>query len=182
MNRIGERVKRVREHKGLQLNDLAKRVGISPSALSQIEKAKTFPSIITLKLIADNLQTTVGELIGENESLFNNPVFRKDENLFVERNDSGTEVFIVSQHDVSKQLETFILKFAVNSDSIDLFNNHSDQIFGYLLSGEIQFEIDNKSFVVLPGDTIYFNGKRNFRIQNIFNGTSQLLCTAIASK
>ncbi|MBV5343778.1 helix-turn-helix transcriptional regulator, partial [bacterium] len=62
MNRIGERVKRIREHKGLQLNDLAKRVGISPSALSQIEKAKTFPSIITLKLIADNLQTTVGEL------------------------------------------------------------------------------------------------------------------------
>jgi transcriptional regulator with XRE-family HTH domain len=182
MNRIGERVKRVREHKGLQLNDLAKRVGISPSALSQIEKAKTFPSIITLKLIADNLQTTVGELIGENESLFNNPVFRKDENLFVERNDSGTEIFIVSQHDVSKQLETFILKFGINSDSIDLFNNHNDQIFGYLLSGEIQFEIDNKSFVVLPGDTIYFNGKRNFRIQNIFNGTSQLLCTAMASK
>lgn len=182
MNRIGERIKRIREHKGLQLNDLAKRAGISPSALSQIEKAKTFPSIITLKQIADNLQTTVGELIGENESLFNNPVFRKEENLFVERNDSGTEVYIVSQHDVSKQMETFLLKFQENSDSLGLFNQHSGQIFGFLLSGEIQFEIDNKSFVVLAGDTIYFNGKRNFRLQNIFNGESSLLCTSIASK
>jgi len=182
MNQIGERVKRIREHKGLQLNDLAKRVGISSSALSQIEKAKTFPSIITLKLIADNLQTTVGELIGENESLFNNPVFRKDENLFVERNQSGTEVFIVSQHDVSKQMETFLLKFAINSDSLEIFNQHKGQIFGYLLSGELQFEIDNKSFVVQPGDSIYFNGKRNFRILNIFNGASELLCTAITSK
>lgn len=182
MNRIGERIKRIREHKGLQLNDLAKRVGVSPSALSQIEKAKTFPSIITLKQIADNLQTTVGELIGENESLFNNPVFRKEENLFVERNDSGTEVYIVSQHDVSKQMETFILKFYENSDSLELFKHHNSQIFGYLLSGEIQFEIDNKSYVVLPGDTIYFNGKRNFRIQNIVKGESTLLCTAITSK
>ncbi len=182
MNRIGERIKRMREHKGMQLNDLAKRVGVSPSALSQIEKAKTFPSIITLKLIADNLQTTVGELIGENESLFNNPVFRKEENLFVERNDSGTETFIVSQHDVSKQMETFILKFIENSDSLELFKQHKGQIFGYLLSGEIQLEIDNKSFVVQPGDSVYFNGKRNFRIQNIFKGESQLLCTAISSK
>ncbi|MBV5343779.1 cupin domain-containing protein, partial [bacterium] len=80
------------------------------------------------------------------------------------------------------QLETFILKFKENSDSIDLFKHHNGQIFGYLLSGEIQFEIDNKSFVVLPGDTIYFNGKRNFRIQNIYNGESQLLCTAISSQ
>ncbi|MFZ4581987.1 MAG: helix-turn-helix domain-containing protein [Paludibacter sp.] len=182
MDRIGERIKRIREHKALQLNDLAKRVGISPSALSQIEKAKTYPSIITLKQIAEKLQTTVGELIGENESLFNNPVFRKEENLFIEQNDSGTQVFIVSQHDVSKQMETFMLKFQLNSDSLNLFTRHNGQIFGYLLDGELQFEIDNKSYVVLPGDTIYFNSRRNFRFQNIFKGQSKLLCTSIASK
>jgi len=182
MDRIGERIKRIREYKALQLNDLAKRVGISPSALSQIEKAKTYPSIVTLKQIAENLQTTVGELIGENESLFNNPVFRKEENHFIELNDSGTEVFIVSQHDLSKQMETFMLKFHLNSDSLNLFIHHNGQIFGYLLEGELQFDIDNKSYVVLPGDTIYFNSKRNFRIQNIYSGESKLLCTSIASK
>jgi len=182
MNRLGERIKRIREHKGLQLNDLARKAGITPSALSQIEKAKTFPSIITLKQIADNLQTTVGELIGENESLFNNPVFRKEENIGIDTNTSGTEVIMVSQHDVSKQMETFILKFTFNSDSLDLLNQFKGQIFGYLLSGEILFEIDNKSYVVLPGDSIYFNCKRNFKIQNIYNGESQLLCTAIPSK
>lgn len=182
MNRIGERIKRIREQKELLLNDLAKRAGISSSALSQIEKGKTYPSIITLKHIADNLQTTVGELIGENESLFNNPVFRKEENILIDKNDSGTEVYMVSQHDVSKQLETFILHFQPQSDSLHLFNQHKGQIFGFLIYGELQFEIDNKSFVVLPGDTIYFNGKRNFLIHNIHNEESQLLCTAISLK
>lgn len=182
MNRLGERIKRIREHKGLQLNDLARKAGITPSALSQIEKAKTFPSIITLKQIADNLQTTVGELIGENESLFNNPVFRKEEYLVIEKNNSGTELINVSQHDVSKKIDTFILKFKESSDSLELFNQQKGQIFCYLLSGEIQFEIDNKSYVVLPGDTVYFNGKRNFCFHNIYNGESQLLCTSVVSK
>ena len=95
MERIGERVKYKREQLKLQLNELAKKVGISPSALSQIEKAKSFPSIVTLKLIAENLHTTVGELIGENESLQNNPIFRNDEYIFIQKNDSGSEVFLL---------------------------------------------------------------------------------------
>ena len=181
MNRIGERVKRQRETLGMQLNDLARKVGISSSALSQIEKAKSYPSILTLKLIAENLQTTVGELIGENESLFNNPVFRKEENILLDKNDSGTEIYVLSQHDLSKQMDTFLVKFYENTDSIDLFKQYNGQIFGYLLSGEIQFEIDNKSFVVQTGDTIYFNSKRNFRLQNIFSGVSELLCVSLSS-
>ena len=55
MKRIGERIKYKREVMGLHLNELAKKVGISSSALSQIEKAKSYPTIITLKLIASNL-------------------------------------------------------------------------------------------------------------------------------
>ena len=49
MNRIGERIKKKREQFNLQLNELAEKIGISSSALSQIEKAKSFPSIVTLK-------------------------------------------------------------------------------------------------------------------------------------
>jgi XRE family transcriptional regulator, regulator of sulfur utilization len=54
MKRLGERIKRKRESLHMQLNELAKKVGISSSALSQIEKAKAFPSVITLKSIADS--------------------------------------------------------------------------------------------------------------------------------
>lgn len=181
MQRIGERIKNKREELGLQLNELAKKVGVSSSALSQIEKAKSFPSIVTLKQIAESLQTTVGELIGENESLANNPVFRKEESVFLERNDSGTEMYSLSQNDLSKQMDTFLLRFLPDSDSVGLFRHHSGQIFGYLLSGELQFEIDNQSFVVLPGDTIYFNAKRNFRILNIDKGKTEILCVSYSS-
>ena len=179
MKRIGERIKHKREVMGLQLNELAKKVGISSSALSQIEKAKSYPTIITLKLIAENLHTTVGELIGENESLVNNPVFRHDETELLERNESGSESYSLSQHDLSKQMDTFMVRFIEHSDSLSLFSQCSGQVFAYLQSGELQFDIDNKSYVVQKGDTLYFNAKRNFRIQNIYKGTSELICVSM---
>lgn len=86
MKRLGERIKRKREDLHLRLNELAQKVGISPGALSQIEKAKAFPSITTLKSIADNLYTTVGELIGENEILTNNPLVKFSEKSFIVKN------------------------------------------------------------------------------------------------
>ncbi|NLE31941.1 MAG: helix-turn-helix transcriptional regulator, partial [Bacteroidales bacterium] len=48
MKRIGERIKKKRELMNLNLNELAERVAVSASALSQIEKSKSFPSIFTL--------------------------------------------------------------------------------------------------------------------------------------
>ena len=110
MKRLGERIKRKRESMQMQLNDLAKKVGVSSSALSQIENAKAFPSIVTLKTIAEKLSTTVGELIGENETLTKNPLIRRDEKKFVKGNDSGTSLFLLSHHDPLKQMETYFLK------------------------------------------------------------------------
>lgn len=181
MNRIGERIKHKREQYGLQLNELAQKVGITSSALSQIEKSKSYPSVVTLKLIAENLQTTVGELMGENESIDNHPVLRNEESVFVAENESGAELYLLSQQDLSRQMDTFLIKFHPDSNSIGLFRQHTSHVFGYLLSGELQFNINNESYVVKQGDSIYFNGKQNFKLQNLSQAESKLLCVSLAT-
>lgn len=181
MNRIGERIKQKRELLGWQLNELARKVGISSSALSQIEKAKSQPTIITLKLIAESLKTTVGELVGENENLLNNPVFRSDEIHLLETNEGGSELFSLSYYDVAKQMDAFKIRIPKDADSIGLCRHCTGQIFAFLLSGEIQFDIDNKSYLIQPGDTLYFNARRNFRLLNISNQVSELICVSASS-
>jgi transcriptional regulator with XRE-family HTH domain len=175
MKRIGERIKRKRELLNLQLNDLARKVGISPSAISQIEKAKAFPSILTLKSIADNLHTTVGELIGENESLSNNPVVLKNDIKFVEKNDTGTEIYLLSHHDINKQMDTYFIRFVKGSDLTGMFRNNSGQIFCYITSGEIHVKLDGKSYLLSIGDSIYFNAKVPYTAQNITENSCELL-------
>jgi transcriptional regulator with XRE-family HTH domain len=166
MKRIGERIRRKRDLLNLKLNDLARKVGISPSALSQIEKAKAFPSIITLKSIAEKLETTVGDLIGENESLGNNPVVHKKEMKFVERNGSGTEIYLLSHHDPGKQMHTYFVRFISGSDLAGMFVNYNGQIFCYIISGEIDFALDGKMYGVGPGDSLYFNTRATFSLKN----------------
>ena len=158
----------------LPLHVLAERVGVSSSALSQIEKSKSFPSIITLKNIAEQLHTTVGELIGENEALANNPVVLRDEMKVVEQNRSGTLVYQLSRHDANKLMDTYLVRFAKASGMEGLFTKSHGQLFCYVISGEIRFKVDEKYFLLKQGDSIYINAKSSKEIVNNADGLSEM--------
>lgn len=175
MKRIGDRIKSRRELLDLKLTDLAKKVGVSSSALSQIEKAKAFPSIFTLKTIAEHLHTTVGELIGENEILSNNPIVLRNDIKFVEKNTSGTEIFLLSHHDIHKQMDTYLVRFENGSNMEGLFSNIFAQIFCYVASGNVQFELDDKKYSLGVGDSLYFNSKSKYHVTNQVDQLSELL-------
>ena len=175
MNKIGERIKKKREQFNLQLNELAEKIGITSSALSQIEKGKSFPSILTLKNIADKLHTTVGELIGENDSQANNPVVYKSDIKFIDQSKSGTMFYLLSQHDVNKQMDTYLVRFSKASAIDGFFSAAYGQIFSYVLAGEVRFDLDGKTFILKSGDNIYFNAKSQFNAINYFDGVSEIV-------
>jgi XRE family transcriptional regulator, regulator of sulfur utilization len=175
MNRIGERIKRKRELLNLPLSDLSKKVGISASALSQIENSKAFPSIITLKTIADHLYTTVGELIGENESLTKNPLIKLNDIKFVKVNSGGTSLFLLSQHENGKQMEPYIIKFVENSDSSDIMHNHPGQEFIHVLEGKLMVTLDKTHYILEKGDNFYFNSNIPHSLKNIHNSSAKVL-------
>jgi transcriptional regulator with XRE-family HTH domain len=175
MKRIGERIKKKRELLKMQLNELAEKVGVSSSALSQIEKAKSFPSIVTLKSIAENLHTTVGDLIGENESLENNPVVYKNDMALVEHTSSGTKFFLLSQHDINKQMDTYLIRFIKDSELDNFFVNSVGQIFCHILSGEVRFDLEGKSYILKSGDNIYFNAKAAYNLINTHTTVSEVI-------
>lgn len=164
MKRLGERIKKKRETQKIQLNDLARRAGISPSALSQIEKAKASPSIVTLKHIAECLHTTVGELIGENENLSRNPLITKEEIKFIEKNESGSELYSLSYHDPLNKMETFLVVFTGNSDIDGLFTTHHGQAFCHVKEGMFEFHLDEIPYTLRPGDSFYFDTILSHRV------------------
>jgi transcriptional regulator with XRE-family HTH domain len=175
MNRIGERIKKRRELLNLHLNELAEKVEISSSALSQIENSKSFPSVLTLKSIADALHTTIGELVGENESITKNPVVLKNEIKYIDQNNSGTIVFSISNHDPNKHMDTYLVRFSKASGIDGFFNNKHSQVFCHVLSGEIRFDLNNKSYILKPGDNIYFNAKLPHNAINNNDGITEMI-------
>ena len=61
---VGQRLRSERERHGVSLRELARRLEISPSALSQIETGRSRPSVGTLYAIVSELDMSLDELFG----------------------------------------------------------------------------------------------------------------------
>ena len=61
---IGPRLRARREQVGVSLRETARRVGVSASLISQIERNKVNPSVSTLYSLVQELGITMGELFG----------------------------------------------------------------------------------------------------------------------
>jgi len=57
--RIGERLAHLRAARNLKISDLARRISVSPSLISQIERGQSRPSVTTLFALAQQLEVPV---------------------------------------------------------------------------------------------------------------------------
>ncbi len=60
---LGERVKRLREAKGLSLRELARSAGVSAPMLSQVERGETSPTLSSATKIASGLELSLSKLL-----------------------------------------------------------------------------------------------------------------------
>ena len=109
MKKLGERIKKRRNQLELSLMELAKKIDVTSSLLSQIENGKAYPSIVTLKSIADAINVTVSELIGENETCVNNPVIQKTARKLVKINHQNASLHTTPQNPFYHDFEVFYM-------------------------------------------------------------------------
>lgn len=176
MIKMGDRIRKRREYLNIHTNDLANTIGVSTSFISQIERDKASPSILTLKKIANYLNTTVGALIGENETLFAHPLLKAHERKFVKKNDNGTSLYLLSHHDPKKGMETFMVHFDKGSDSSQILtSNHPRQEFCYVLKGHLKVVLNTSEYTLEEGDGFYFHSGYHHLFTNTGEGIAQLL-------
>ena len=176
MDQMGKRIKEKRVSLGLQMNELSLRIGVTPSLISQIESGKAYPSIVTLKKVADALHTTVGDLIGENEDLVHHPLLKVDERRFVKENKDGTSLHLLSYHDPSKQIEPYIIQFNKDSDSDGIMtSNFPGQEFCYVIKGCFRATVNEQQYRLTNGDGFYFHSKQSHLFKNISGKKAELL-------
>lgn len=144
MDQLGKRIKKKREDLGLIVKELSSHIGMTLSFTSQIEREKAFSFIVTLKRISDVLQSTVGELIGEHDNLSQHPVLKSNERRFVKKNKKGNSLHMLSYHDLSNQIEPYIIPFNKNSNSKGIMtSNPPGQEFCYEQEGSFKALINN---------------------------------------
>ena len=73
-------------------------------------------------------------------------------------------------------MDTYLVRFAKASGIEGLLTHAYGQFFCHVLSGEIRFDLEGKSYLLKQGDNIYFNAKAAHDAINNYEGVSELLC------
>src|SRR3954462_10486706 len=87
-SKIGNRLRAERERLHISLRELARRVGVSPSLVSQIELDRVNPSVSTLYALVTELGMTMSDVFGDSRPLERAIAATRDGDGLAERPDT----------------------------------------------------------------------------------------------
>ena len=180
MDKIGERIRKRREYLEISMNNLSSGIGITSSMLSQIENGKASPSLHTIKNIADYLNTSVGALIGENDTIAQNHVITWDEKKFVKKNDNGATLYLLTHYSPIQMMEVYMVELSPGANSNDLLDRkRNDQEYCFVIEGKVNVTLSDFTYEIESKSSIYFSSHNFRQFQN--NSTENTLLLWIIS-
>lgn len=91
-NRIGQKIRRIREYRDLSQDSVALEMGMSPSGYSRIERDEVSVTVDKLARLADILKVSLIDLVSPEESIvFNNYGTAKDQSFSTINGSTDTE-------------------------------------------------------------------------------------------
>ena len=191
---LGHRLRAAREEKNIGLRELARRLGVSPSLISQIETGKTEPSINTLFAMVSELELSVNEIVFDSERDADRPSTGPDgggeaahgpageadrvegPGSPVQRSTSRTSISLesgVSWQRLTSQpdhnVDFLYLRYPPGSESTPPHSlmRHNGMEYGFVLSGTLEVSIGFDTYVVGPGDSISFDCTQPHRFATV---------------
>lgn len=168
---VGPRIRGLRLQRDLTLKDVADKVGITPSALSQIERDRSNPSLSRLKAIASALGTTIGHLIPASAPSARLVVRGTARKRLSPRRGITYELLTP---DLSGQIEFILSVYAPGASTGDEAFAYSGEQCGLVLEGMADVTLYDTVHRLRAGDSIRFDCSVPHRIAN--PGRRQLRC------
>jgi len=180
---MGDRLRRARTARGLSLRAVAKRLGVSPSLISQVETGRAMPSVNTLYALANELGVSLDELLfvdaapateavaggagpETSDDLPHDPVQRASSRASI-RLGSGVLWERLTSESL-RNVDFLFVTYEVGGASSpeDAYQRHQGQEWGYVLAGSLRVNIGFDEFVLGPGDAITFDSSVPHRLSN----------------
>lgn len=160
---VGDRIRRVREMRGLTVKDLSSRTGIDIDTLARVESGKLIPALGQLVRLGKALDMKMGYFISPG---IDKPmtVVRKHERRSVSRYGEtksmlyGYSYESLAPDKANRLMEPFIIKLVPTET--EEFSTHSGQEFLYVLEGEIKVQVGDRADFLKPGDAVYYDSNQ----------------------
>jgi transcriptional regulator with XRE-family HTH domain len=183
---VGERVKEVREKRGLSLKDVSQRTDIDVAMLSQIEGGVVAPPLGTIIRLAKALDMKMGYFIsGEEDRPYT--IVRRDDRKVVSRYDSkkakyyGYEYESLAPHKKDRHMEPFLVTLEP-AETEEERSTHDGQEFIFVLQGQVEVRLGEETHILDPGDAIYYDSTVPHLVKSHGKKTTKILAVLYAEK
>lgn len=188
---VGRRLRSAREELGLSLREVARRLGISASALSQIETGKSRPSVKTLYAITSELGLSMDQLFADYGEQSRQPavpttpgaaaaatsdgapggppppiVRRAEGRPSIELDAGVTWQRLTAAHDPDVDFLHTTYRPGSSSSGSEKLVRHNGREYGVVLSGELELTVGFETFILGPGDACSFDSNEPHRLAN----------------
>ena len=181
---VGERLREERKRQGVSQRELAARLGLSPSLISQIETGRSKPSVSTLYAMVTELHLSLDRLfrgpeedMGPEETgseashrahaIGTGAIVHPDERHVIEL-ESGVRWERLTGSPEDEVDFMYVVYDVGGASAINAtLMRHQGREYGYVISGRLGLKIGFRNHTLEPGDSIAFNSTQPHRLWTI---------------
>lgn len=160
---IGERVKSMREEKGLSRAELGKRCGLNEEQIQIIEEQTEIPSLAPLIKVARAFGVRLGTFLDDQDDL--GPVVCRNnetrEAISFSNNNMASRKHMdyhsLSNNKTGRHMEPFMIQIAPKSDVDFVLSSHEGEEFILVLEGTVEITYGEQTYTLAKGDSIYYD-------------------------
>lgn len=174
---IGQKIRKIRKEKGLTVQTVASRAGVSKGLISRIENNHTIPSVPVLIAIIKSIEVGLNTffLDIDRDSLEMVVVRKSNELKKISDSASGQ---MLRYPIIDKNIPESVVKTAIlelKSEAKGERSSTNGYAFHYLLSGQISCQIGGETYELAAGDSLYFDTRRVHFFNNEMIESAQML-------
>lgn len=161
---VGERLREMRQQRELSIRALANRSGLAINTLSMIENGKTSPSVSTLQILARVLEVPISAFF-EQKTVEKKVVYVRQSDrpmITVET----TQLEHLGKDLAGNAVQPFVVTLEPGSGSGQYPIVHTGYEFVYCLSGQVEYTIEDETYLLDLEDSLVFESHLPHRWQN----------------
>jgi transcriptional regulator with XRE-family HTH domain len=170
--KLGRKIRGVRTGKGITIQDIAERSGLSKGFLSQVENDKTSPSLNTLERIAEALGTPLTYLLlGEQHEPAH--VRCGERQVLIDESGQGRIEYLTPV--ARRALQLVLVDMPVGRALGDSTHAHEGEEACWVLSGTVRARQGESVATLEEGDSFLWDGSVPHTIENVGPGLARVL-------
>lgn len=170
MDDVGEKLRELRNDKGLSIRKVSEATGFSVSFLSKLENGKTSITIRNLIRLLNFYGVTLADIFAS--PLSRKITFRREERKRIDSPESVRLEMLVDESEA--QMEPILGTFQPGARYKELIQ-HGGEEFAIVVKGEFRFELGETTHHLREGDCVYFPGEESHGWKNLSDEEAELL-------